>query len=171
MFSYIFGTYVWCLRCIPFLPQLLIAYFVIPWLIGTSLSQEMAGILALGLCSTAYVAEIVRGSINTIPDGQWNACHILGYSLYATIRRVILPQSMHRALPALGSEYIQVIHATSVIGTIGALELTKVGSNIIAREMNPLIIYPAIAIFYLLITSVIAIGVKHIEQRNMYKRI
>lgn len=158
--------YVWCVRCIPFYTQLLMMYFVIPNALGISLSPELAGIITLGLCSTGYVAEIVRGSINTIPQGQWEACHVLGYSRSATFRHIILPQVLTHSLPALGSELIQVIQATSVIATIGALELTKMGTNIIAREMNPLAIFPAIALLYLMLTSIIALGVRRLEQRR-----
>jgi His/Glu/Gln/Arg/opine family amino acid ABC transporter permease subunit len=158
--------YVWCVRCLPFYTQLLMIYFVIPYVLGITLSPELAGIITLGLCSTGYVAEIVRGCINAIAVGQWEACHALGYSRYATFRRIILPQVVHNSLPALGGELIQVVHATSVIAAIGALELTKMGTNIIAREMNPLTIFPVIAVLYLIITSIIAVGVKKLEQRR-----
>lgn len=158
--------YVWCVRCIPFYTQLLMMYFVIPNALGISLSPELAGIITLGLCSTGYVAEIVRGAINTIPQGQWDACHALGYSAFATFRHIILPQVLTHSLPALGSELIQVIQATSVIATIGAFELTKMGTNIIAREMNPLSIFPAIALLYLILTSIIAVIVKKLERRR-----
>lgn len=168
IFAPLLASYVFCVRSIPFFVQLLLTYFVIPDLLGIELSPFCAGALALGNCSTGYVAEIIRSGINTVPVGQWEASRILGYNTYATLKHIILPQVFACSLPALFNEFISVILSTSIISQIGVLELTKVGSNIIAREMNPLAIYTILAALYLVITSIVSWTGKYLERRLRY---
>ncbi len=163
-------AYVFCVRGIPFFVQLLLVYFVLPDLAGINLSPFAAGVLALGLCSTGYVAEIVRSSLNALPEGQWDACRVLGYSKRSMLRFVILPQMFGQAIPTLANEFVAVVLSTSIISQIGALELTKAGANIIARTMNPIVIYGAIAVLYLMITTTIMIFTKWLERRGSYAR-
>jgi polar amino acid transport system permease protein len=143
-------------------------YFTVPYALGIPLNAEQASIIALGLCSAGYVGEIIRGGINTLPSGQWLAAKAVGYSPCAILRYIILPQAIAHVIPALANECIQVVHATSVLSAIGTTELTKVASNIIAREMNPLIIYPLIAVLYLLITGAITLLLRRVEERRLY---
>jgi len=164
----VLDAYVFCVRGIPFFVQLLMVYFVLPDLLGLNLSPFAAGVLALGLCSAGYVAEIVRSGINALPDGQWDACRALGYSTFAMLRFVILPQMFAHAIPTFANECISVVLSTSLISQIGALELTKAGANIIAREMNPMAIYGAIAVLYLILTTIIMIVAKWLERRRSY---
>ena len=159
-------SYVFCMRGIPFFVQLLIMYFVIPNLCGIDLSPFAAGALALGLCSTSYVAEIIRAGINAIPKGQWHASLVLGYTRAEALRFIILPQVIAQTIPTLANELISVLLSTSIISQIGTLELTKVGSNIISREMNPLFIYLIIAAMYLVITSFI-LGLTRLIERKL----
>lgn len=109
-----------------------------------------------------------EGGINTLPSGQWLAAKAVGYSSYATLRYIVLPQAIGHVIPALANECIQVVHATAVLSAIGTVELTKVATNIIAREMNPLVMYPLIAALYLLITGIITFLLKTVEQRRLY---
>ena len=166
--AHLFDAYVFCMRGIPFFVQLLIVYFVLPDMLHLNLSPFTAGALALGLCSTGYVAEIVRAGINSLPDGQWSACYVLGYSRYQMLRHIIFPQALAMVIPALSNELISVVLSTSIISQIGTLELTKVGANIIAREMNPMVIYTTIALLYLIVTTIISFGAKMIEKRLQY---
>lgn len=168
MVSRMLDVYTFCTRCIPFYTQLLIMYFTVPYALGIALNPEQASIIALGLCSAGYVGEIIRGGINALSSGQWLAAKAVGYSPYTTLRYIILPQAVAHVIPALANECIQVVHATSVLSAIGTPELTKVASNIIAREMNPLIIYPLIAALYLLITGAITFLLRRVEERGRY---
>ncbi len=142
-------------RGIPFYVQLLIAYFVLPELMGIDLSAPAAGVITLGLCSAAYLSQIIRGSINAIPRGQWEATQVLGYTTPAALKYVILPQIVRSVVPGCAGELDQLLKSTSVISAIGVLELTGAAKNIIAREMNPLTMYVTIAVVYLLFSSIL----------------
>lgn len=148
------------IRGVPIYVQLLISYFVLPDLIGINFPIFFAATLTLGLCSAAYVSQIVRGGINAIPVGQWEAAYVLGYSRSQTVRWIIVPQMIRNILPALVGEFDQLLKSTSIVSSIGLLELTRAGMNIVAREMNPLTIYLTLALLYLMLSSVLnALGV------------
>jgi His/Glu/Gln/Arg/opine family amino acid ABC transporter permease subunit len=153
------------LRGVPFYVQLLMAYFVLPDLIGINISACSAGILSLGMCSAAYVSQIVRGGINAIDVGQWEAAYVLGYTSFDTVRYVILPQVIRIILPALSGELDQLLKSTSMISAIGVLELTGAAKNVIAREFNPLTMYMTIAIIYLVIASILMKATVLLERR------
>lgn len=152
-------------RGIPFYVQLLMAYFVLPSLVGASLSAFTASLISLGLCSAGYVSQIVRGGINAVALGQWEAAQVLGYSRINTIRYIIVPQAMRIILPALVGECDQLLKSTSVVSAIGVLELTGAGRNIIAQEMNPLTVYTALALVYLCMSALLAFCSHWIERK------
>jgi ABC-type amino acid transport system permease subunit len=145
------------LRGVPFYVQLLIAYFVLPNIVGINVSAFSAALLSLGLCSASYVSQIVRGGINAIPFGQWEAAKVLGCSTTDTVRYIVIPQMLKIVLPALIGECDQLLKSTSIVSAIGVLELTGAGRNIIAQEMNPLTIYTVLAIIYLIISALLAL--------------
>src|SRR5579863_4508193 len=92
------------LRAVPFYVQLLITYFVIPHLLAIHISAFSAALLSLGLCSASYVSQIVRGGINAIAEGQWEAAKALGCTTLQTLRYIVVPQTMRIVLPALIGE-------------------------------------------------------------------
>lgn len=153
------------LRGVPLYTQLMIFYFVIPELIGINLSSFVAGSIALGLCSGAYTSEIIRGAINSLPQVQWDASWVLGYSIVNQLKHIILPQAIKNALPALVSEYSMVLKSTSIIASIGALELTKVGTNIITRSLDPIPVCLGIGAIYLIINSILSFIGQALERR------
>lgn len=158
------------LRGIPFYVQLLITYFVLPDVLGINLSPFTAGTLSLGLCSSAYSSQIIRGGINAISKGQWEAAFVLGYSPLQTMRFIIIPQILYIITPALGGELDQLLKTTSILSAIGFLELTRVGMNIIAREMAPITVYLTIAAIYLSLSTLISLVTKKIETISFYER-
>lgn len=161
-------TYVVFIRGTPVFIQLLIVYFALPELIGLDISPVCAGILTLGMNSTAYVSEIMRGGINSIALGQWEACHALGYSQMQTLRFVILPQTIKNMLPALANESISLIKESSILMVLGVAELTKVSKDIVARELRPMEIYLLTALLYLIMTTLLAQVVKKWERSYDY---
>lgn len=154
------------LRGIPIYVQLLIAYFVVPEILGLDCSAVTTSTMALGLCSAAYVSQIVRGGINAIAIGQWEAAMVLGYSTLDTIRYIILPQMIRTVLPSWTGELDQLLKSTSIISTIGVLELTGAARNIIAREMNPLTMYLTIAVIYLAMSALLN-GISMLLERRL----
>jgi His/Glu/Gln/Arg/opine family amino acid ABC transporter permease subunit len=160
--------YTFIAKGIPAYVQILIAYFVIPSLLGLNVSGLVAAIGALAFCSSGYITEIIRAGINSIAPGQWDACLVLGYPLQATLIRIIMPQTMKTILPALFGEFEQLLKSTSLLATIGVTELTRTGINIISRELNPLPVYLTIAGIYLLLSAILHIITMHTERRLSY---
>ena len=158
--------YVFIAKGIPAYVQILIAYFVIPAVLGINIPGFIAAVGALAFCSSGYVTEIVRSGINTIPLGQWDACFALGYPIRATLSRVILPQVFKNILPALLGELEQLLKSTSLLATIGITELTRAGMNIISRELNPIPIYLLIACIYLAFSAVLQLIIIYSEKRD-----
>jgi His/Glu/Gln/Arg/opine family amino acid ABC transporter permease subunit len=153
------------LRAVPFYVQLLIVYFVLPDLLNINMEAFTASILALGVCSSAYVAQVVRCGINSVPIEQWESAATLGYSTSTSVRYIIFPQMLRNVLPAITNELDALLKSTAILSSIGLLELTRMGMNIVSREMEPLAIYLTIAVFYVVISGGINIISRSIEKR------
>jgi polar amino acid transport system permease protein len=162
--SPIINFYVLIIRGTPLYVQMLIFYYVLPDFLGINFSPFTAGILALGCNSVAYIAEIVRGGINSVQAGQWDACFVLGYNLWESLLYIILPQMLKNNIPSLTSEVAVLLKDTSVISAIGLMEITRVGMNINARILQPLPICLLLAFLYLILTSTITFISKKIEK-------
>jgi len=158
----------WVLRGIPFYVQLLIAYFVLPNLLGINLSPVIAGIISLGFCSAGYVSQMIRGSINAIADDQWEAAWVLGLNTAQSVRYVIVPQALRTIIPMLCGEFDMVLKSTSVISTLGVLELTGAGKNILAIDMQVVPVYCTVALLYLFFSSLLNIVFEYIGRRLRY---
>ena len=156
------------LRGIPFYIQLLIVYFALPDLIGFNLNPFSASVIALGFCSAGYVAQLVRGAINAMPVAQWEAAFSLGYSVRRSLIYIILPQMLRIIIPSINNELDSLLKSTSVISTIGMLELTRVGMNLVSREMEPVPIYLTIALIYLMVSAALNIITKKLERQLAY---
>lgn len=142
--------YVNVVRGTPVILQLMIIYYVIFETVDINI--VLVGVIAFGINSGAYVSEIIRAGINSVPDGQMEAGYALGLKYGQVMRYIIFPQALKNILPALGNEFITLIKETSVGAYIGIVELTK-ASDIIASctydYFFPLFI---IAIIYLILT-------------------
>lgn len=161
----ILSSGVWIIRGTPLFVQLLITYYALPEVIGISLSPFTAGVIALGINSTAYISEIVRAGINALPDGQWEAAYVLGLKPWQTLQGIILPQMLRLSLPSLTNELTALIKETSILMVIGVAELTKVSKDIVARELDPMPLYLAAAAIYLLLTSILTLVGKTLQYR------
>lgn len=164
--SYLLHTFVWAIRGTPLFVQLLIVYYALPEVLGISFSPFTAGVITLGINSTAYISEIVRGGIDAIPDGQWEASYVLGLRPWQILKHVILPQMFRIVLPSLTNELTTLIKETSILMVIGVAELTKVSKDIVTRELDPMTIYLAAAFLYLVMTTGIALLAQAIEKRS-----
>lgn len=155
-------------RAIPFYVQLLIVYFVLPDLMGFNLEPFSASVISLGMCSSGYVAQIVRGGLNSIPAAQWEAAYSLGYNTRNSLRHVILPQMFRHVLPAFNNEFDALLKTTAVVSSIGMLELTRMGMNLVSREMEPIPIYLTVALFYLCMSAILNGIARKLERRISY---
>ena len=156
------------LRAVPFIVQLLIVYFVLPDIFNFNLEPLPAAVIALGMCSSGYMMQIVRAGINSIPLSQWEAAFSLGYSTFQTLRLIVLPQVFKNILPACTNELDSLLKSTAIVSSIGMLELTRMGMNIVSREMQPVPIYLTVAFFYLCMSAVINLVTRGIERRMSY---
>jgi polar amino acid transport system permease protein len=140
----------------------------LPDLIGINISAFTAAIMALGICSSGYVTEIVRGGINSIAVGQWEAAYTLGYTQGQTVRYIIVPRMLRIVLPALSNELEALLKSTAILSTIGWMELTKVGTTLVARYMIPMPAYVTIACLYLLLSATLKIAINGIEKHMLH---
>ena len=155
--------YVNIIRGTPSTLQLMIIYYVI--FKQTDINIVLVGVLAFGINSGAYVAEIIRAGISSINKGQWEAGYSLGLSYSQVIFKIILPQAVKNILPALGNEFITLVKETSIGAYIGIVELTKASDIIASRTYDyffPLIL---IAIIYLIITFMLSKLIGSMEKR------
>lgn len=142
-------VYLTVIRGTPVVVQLLIIYFVIFG--SVAIDKTLVAIMAFGLNSGAYVAEIIRGGIMSIDNGQFEAGRSLGFNYVQTMIYIILPQVFKNVLPALGNEFIVLLKETSVAGYIALEDLTKGGDIIRSRTYDAFMPLIAVAIIYLIL--------------------
>lgn len=159
-------VYVNVIRGTPLLVQMYISYFFIPMAIPAlnNIDKVYYVLLALILNSSAYVAEIIRGGINSVDKGQTEAARSLGMTASHTMTKIILPQAVKNILPALANEYIAMIKETSLAGTFMLYELMYTRTLLANKFLvwQPLFI---IAGIYLMCTLVLSWGVRKMEER------
>lgn len=135
-------TYINFMRSTPLLVQLYIFYYVPPYIaqdFGSNLAMSgmTAGIIAVGLNSGAYVAEIFRAGIMSVDKGQTEAARSLGFNYRQTLRYIVVPQAIKNILPALGNEFTTVIKETAIISVVSAKDLMFYGNQIRNLTYNP----------------------------------
>lgn len=158
-------VYLTVIRGTPVIVQLMIMYYVI---FATSNNKVLVAVLAFGINSGAYVAEIVRSGIMSIDNGQFEAGRSLGFNYVQTMRYIIMPQAFKNVLPALGNEFIVLLKETSVSGYVALQDLTKGGDIIRGRTYSAFMPLLAVALIYLIIVMIIskliAVGEKRLRQ-------
>lgn len=155
--------YITVIRGTPVAIQLLIIYYVI--FATTNISKVFVAIIAFGLNSGAYVAEIVRAGIMSVDDGQMEAGRSLGFNYIEAMRHIVMPQAFKNVLPALGNEFIVLLKETSISSMIALQDLTRGGDiirGITFQAFMPLI---AVALIYLVIVMIISYFVGRLERR------
>jgi L-cystine transport system permease protein len=139
--------YVSCMRGTPLLVQLFVIYFGLPS-IGLQFDPISAGILGLSLNVGAYLSETLRGAINGVEHGQWNAARSLGLTQTQTLRYVVGPQALRLAVPSLSNSLISLIKDTSLVSVIAVGELMLATKEVIATTFQPFPLYLAAAGIY-----------------------
>lgn len=161
-FNAICKVYLTIIRGTPVVVQLLIMYFII---MASSNSETLIAIIAFGINSGAYVAEIFRGGIMSIDKGQFEAGRSLGFNYIQTMIYVIIPQMFKVVLPTLCNEFIVLLKETSIAGYVGIVDLTKAGDLIRGRTFSAFMPLIAVAIIYLLIVMLFTWLVGRLERR------
>lgn len=143
--------------------QLLIIYFVIFG--SVDIDKTVVAIIAFGLNSGAYVAEIIRAGIQAVDKGQMEAGRSLGLSKGQTMVSIILPQAVKNILPAYVNEFVVLIKETAIVGYIALEDLTKAGDNIRARTFEAFVPLITVALIYLLLTTLLTKLFNYVERR------
>ncbi|MEW9526845.1 amino acid ABC transporter permease [Agrobacterium radiobacter] len=152
-------------RGVPLLVQLLLFYYMLP-VIGLNVPAMVAAVGTVGLCSSAYVAEYLRGAINAIPPGQREAAVTLGFAPTRIWTRIILPQAFRISLPALINELILLVKASSLVSLVGITELTRTSQALSSATYRPLEIFSSAAAVYLAINLSLALVGRILEKRS-----
>ncbi|MBL3698562.1 amino acid ABC transporter permease [Leucobacter luti] len=157
--------YIELFRGTPVLVQAIWIYFALPLLINYTLPSLVAGVIVIGLNSGAYIAEIVRGAVQSIDRGQTEAGRSLGMTRFNTAVHVVWPQAFRRMIPPLGNQFIISIKDTSLLSVILVPELIFQGRLIAASHFNAVEIYTTVAAFYLVITLSLSKLLNVLERR------
>ncbi len=144
--------YVWFIRGTPTLIQIFIVYFGIPQL-GLRMSPFTAGVVALGISSGAYVAEIIRSGLLAIPKGQMESTIAIGMTYRQSLQYIILPQVFRIIIPPITNEAVTTLKNTSLLSTITIVELTLKSEMIISYTFRPFDFYIIAALLYLFMTT------------------
>ena len=157
------NVYLTIIRGTPVVVQLLITYFVIFG--SVNINKVVVAVIAFGVNSGAYVAEIIRSGIMSVDNGQFEAGRSIGFTYGQTMIHIILPQAFKNVLPALANEFIVLLKETSVAGYIALEDLTKGGDIIRSRTFNAFMPLIGVAIIYLLMVMIFSYFVKCLERR------
>ncbi|AND83930.1 ectoine/hydroxyectoine ABC transporter permease subunit EhuC [Clostridium tyrobutyricum] len=162
--KYVSNFYTWIFRGTPLLLQLFFFYYGLPF-IGIELTPFTAAVIGLALNCGAYMAEIIRGGIQSIDQGQFEAAKALGFSYTQTMKRIILPQTFKVIIPPVGNEFISILKDTSLVSTIAMVELMRSAQQIYATSFDPISVFLTAAVFYLIMTTVFTTVFGIIERR------
>lgn len=175
--------YIWLFRGTPLITQLIFWFFIaalypkiglgvpfggpefVSWETNLLITQFSAALLGLGLNEAAYMAEIVRGGIQSVDEGQTEAAGALGMSRGRILRRIVLPQAMRVIIPPTGNQTISMLKTTSLVIVIGYYELMVAAQQIYAQNFQTIPLLITAALWYLALTSVLTLVQMQIERR------
>lgn len=158
-------TYVEIIRGTPLIVLVMFLYFALPLALDIRIPPNWAGVIAIGVNSGAYIAEIVRGSIISISHGQMEAARSTGLTHAQAMLYIIWPQAFRRMIPPLTNQCIISLKDTSLLVVIGVGELTRQGQEIISVNFRAFEVWLTVAIFYLIMTLSISALLKYLERR------
>lgn len=158
------GIYVSFMRGTPALVQLFLIFFALPML-GIKVPPFLAAAITLGMNSGAYVAEILRAGLVSLPPGQAEAAEALGMSRRHVWTRILLPQAVRVSLPSLTNELTLLVKTTPLASVVAVTELTFAGQIVVARTFEPTEVLLAVALAYFLLNQAIVLGSGLLERR------
>lgn len=164
VFNRIAELYLTIIRGTPMMVQLLIMGFVVMQP-KTETGSIICGVITLGINSGAYVAEIVRSGLMSIPKGQTEAGRSLGFNYIQTMWYIVIPQAIKNILPALGNEMITLLKDTSLVSVIALRDVTKQAQNIVSKTYSAMVPYISLALIYLIIVVIITKLLDRLEKR------
>ena len=156
--------YVWLFRGSPLLVQLFVIFYGLPN-VGIVLDPLTAAIIGFSLNVGAYNSEVIRGVIESIPKGQWEAAYSMGMTREQALRRAILPQAARVALPPLSNSFIALVKDTSLAAVLTVPEVFQAAQRIASVTYEPLILYTEAALVYLVFSSVLSSAQVRLERK------
>lgn len=163
-------VYVDLIRGTPLLVQAFFIYFGLPMVLGMRIDPMIAGVVALSLNAGAYMAEIFRGGIQSIDNGQMEAARSLGLPYSKAMIKVVIPQAVRRMIPSIINQFIISLKDTSILSIIGIRELTQSGEIIIARTYQAFDVWVIVGAMYFIIITILSIISKKLERRLSYDK-
>ena len=177
------SVYVEVVRGVPLLVQLIIWYFAFPamvkdlghawniqYFIDYKANPIVMAILGMTVCYAAYMSEVYRAGIESIPKGQMEAARSLGMTYFQAMGHVILPQAVRVILPPIGNEFVTLLKDSSLVSVVAVADLTRRGREFMAANFIPIQTWMMVALLYLVMTLVAARVVKWLEKHSRYER-
>lgn len=164
--SFASQVYVLVVRGTPIVVQVMFIYFALPLIVGLRIDGFSAAVFTLMINSGAYISEIVRGGLLSVPKGLQEAGEAMGLPFRKILLRIIGPVALRRMIPTMGNQCIISLKDSSLFIVIGVAELTRQGQEIIAGNFRAVEIWGAVAVLYLILTSFIALVLKFVEHRT-----
>lgn len=159
------SSYIEVIRGTPLLLQLYLIAYGIPIAFGVNIPLIIAGILALAINSSAYVAEVIRAGIQAVDKGQTEASRSLGLSYWQTMRLIIIPQAVKNVLPAIGNEFVTIVKESSIVSIIGIMDLMHVADMIKTQTFRIFEALLMAALLYFIVTYSISSLLRRLEAR------
>lgn len=159
--------YIWIMRGTPVLVQLFIVFYGLPN-IGILLDPFTAAVIVFSLCEGAYMAETMRGALESVPRGQIEAGYCVGMTYWQIMRRIVLPQAFRTAFPPLSNSFIALLKETSLASTITVAEMFMETKRIASRNFQYLALYIEVALVYLMFTTVLTF-IQHAIEKKLNK--
>lgn len=162
----IMAFYVYIMRGTPLMLQILFIYYGLPFIpyVGVQLDDTTAAVISFVLNYAAYLCEIFRGGIQSIPKGQYEGAKVLGFTYVQTMRKIIFPQVIKRVLPPLANETINLLKDTSLVYILAMNDVLRITRGIVQRDFDTSAFIVA-AIFYLIMTFVLTNIFNYLEKR------
>jgi polar amino acid transport system permease protein len=158
-------AYVEIFRCTPLLVQIIWFYYALPVVLGIDIPATVAATMVLSLYTGAFYAEIVRGGVESIERGQWDAARAVGLRHLQVLRLVILPQAFRRMIPPFMNQSIIQLKNTSLVSTIAVADLLYEGQMITAATYRPLEVYTMVAVLYFAVLFPLTLAAQYVERR------
>ncbi|TVQ17089.1 MAG: amino acid ABC transporter permease [Leptolyngbya sp. DLM2.Bin15] len=160
--------YIEIFEATPLLMQLFLVFFGLSVVFNLNLSPWLSAAIALTTYSSAFLADIWRGSVEAVPHGQWDASRSLGLAYSKQLQRIILPQAIRMSIPSTVGFAVQVIKGTSLASVIGFIELTRSASSISNVTFQPFLVYSLAAVIYFCLCFPLSLWSKHLEKQFTY---
>ncbi|MEX0381093.1 amino acid ABC transporter permease [Leuconostoc sp. MS02] len=160
---WLINGYIWIMRGTPLLLQLIFVYYGLG-MMGITFPRFEAAIIAFIINYAAYLAEIFRGGLQSVPHGQYDAAKVLGFTRMQTFFKIVLPQVIKIVVPSFGNEVINLVKDTSLVYVIGLGDILRAGNIAASRDVT-LIPYLLVGLIYLIMTAIVTVLLRRTEKR------